>query len=313
MSQFQLINKLGSQREPFLFISNYKASSVEVIPLKNLKEENIRYSFNTAYTFKKHYFHLKLQPFSFSSYNQKFKQVVREIKKGNTYLLNLTQPTKIDTDLNLDQIFDIANAKYKLKYKDQFVCFSPEAFIEIYDNTIHTFPMKGTIDATLPNAKEKILNDPKEMAEHIMVVDLLRNDLSMIAENVKVKDFRYVTSIDAGDKKLLQISSHISGEVGEHWHNSLGDMLQKILPAGSITGTPKKSTVEIIEHIEKYDRGFFTGVFGIYDGDSFRSAVMIRFIEKQGNGYIYKSGGGITLDSKSEMEYNELLEKVYLP
>ena len=65
--------------------------------------------------------------------------------------------------------------------------------------------------------------------------------------------------------------------------------------------------------MENYDRGFFSGVFGVYDGEILDSGVMIRFIEKTEGGYIYKSGGGITLESDVKSEYNELLDKVYLP
>jgi para-aminobenzoate synthetase component 1 len=173
--------------------------------------------------------------------------------------------------------------------------------------------MKGTIDASIKNAKEKILADKKEMAEHIMVVDLLRNDLSIVSKNVKVEKFRYITQIEAGDKKLLHVSSHISGDIGENWQSSIGDILKELLPAGSISGTPKKSTLEIIEKIEDYERGYFSGVFGVFDGESLDSGVMIRFMQKTKDGYIYKSGGGITLDSDVDLEYNELLDKVYLP
>ena len=173
--------------------------------------------------------------------------------------------------------------------------------------------MKGTIDASLDNAYQKILQDAKEMAEHIMVVDLLRNDLSIKAKNVKVEKFRYITELETGDKKLLQVSSHISGEVGSSWHENLGDILESLLPAGSISGTPKKSTLGIIDEIEGYERGYFSGVFGVYDGVSFDSGVMIRFIENTKDGYVYKSGGGITLDSDANLEYNELIDKVYLP
>ena len=210
-------------------------------------------------------------------------------------------------------MFQMTNAHYKLRYKDKFLCFSPEKFIQIQNNTIHTFPMKGTIDASVENAQEKILADEKERAEHIMVVDLLRNDLSMVALHVKVEKFRYLQSIEAGEKKLLQVSSHISGTLDENWQDELGTILQTLLPAGSISGAPKKSTVAIIEDVEKYERGFFSGVFGVFDGESLDSGVMIRFIEKSADGYVYKSGGGITLDSDVEREYEELQDKIYLP
>jgi para-aminobenzoate synthetase component 1 len=138
--------------------------------------------------------------------------------------------------------------------------------------------MKGTIDASVHNAREKILADKKEMAEHIMVVDLLRNDLSIVANDVEVEKFRYITEIPAGDKKLLHVSSHISGDIGEDWQSKIGTILKELLPAGSISGTPKKSTLEIIERIEAYERGYFSGVFGVFDGESLDSGVMIRFI-----------------------------------
>jgi para-aminobenzoate synthetase component 1 len=131
--------------------------------------------------------------------------------------------------------------------------------------------------------------------------------------DVKVETFRYVDRIKAGNKELLQVSSKITAVLPENWRDELGTMLEKILPAGSITGTPKKSTMKIIENVENYERGFYTGVFGIFDGESLRSGVMIRFIEKKDNMLIYKSGGGITIDSDAESEYGELIDKVYLP
>ena len=94
---------------------------------------------------------------------------------------------------------------------------------------------------------------------------------------------------------------------------TIGTLLDKLTPAGSITGTPKKSTVNIIDNIENYDRGFYTGVFGLFDGESLHAAVMIRFIEKENAQLVYKSGGGITIDSDAKSEYEELIDKIYLP
>ncbi|WP_324172322.1 aminodeoxychorismate synthase component I [Sulfurimonas sp.] len=310
---FDKLNKLAKKRKPFLFISDFLAKEIEVIPLNELSLHDIEFCIDENYIYKKHSELFEKNAQKFKNYKEKFDDTIEEIKSGNTYLLNLTAPTKIKSDLTLKEIYRFANAHYKLRYKDDFVCFSPEKFIQIKDNKINTYPMKGTIDASLVDAKKKILKNKKEMAEHTMVVDLLRNDLSIVAKNVKVEKFRYVQKIDSGEKELLQVSSHISGDIGSDWHSKLGDILNSLLPAGSISGTPKKSTLEIIEKIENYDRGFFSGIFGIYDGESFDSGVMIRFIQKTKNGYIYKSGGGITLDSKASAEYNELLDKIYLP
>jgi para-aminobenzoate synthetase component 1 len=151
------------------------------------------------------------------------------------------------------------------------------------------------------------------MAEHVMIVDLMRNDLGRLGTNIQVKKFRYVEKIKAGNKELLQVSSEITATLPENWRNNLGDILNKLLPAGSITGTPKKSTVDIIARIEDYNREFYTGVFGIFDGENLYSAVMIRFIERENEKLYYKSGGGITLDSSAKSEYEELIDKIYLP
>ena len=275
--------------------------------------------------------YLKKYPISFERYKKAFDEVIEEIKKGNTYLLNLTFPTKIETNLNLFEIYNIAKAPFKLYFQDKFVCFSPERFVKIQNNKIYTYPMKGTIDANIPNAKEKILNNIKEMAEHTMVVDLLRNDLGIIGKNIRVNKFRFVDKIKAGEKELLQVSSEIEATLPKNWGKNWLEMILKLLPAGSISGTPKKKTVEIIKRVENYNRGYYTGIFGITDEKTFLdSSVIIRYIEnKQLNSklkiqnsklshhsiysFTYKSGGGITIDSDVNEEYKELINKVYIP
>ncbi len=310
----KLLNKFGSSNEPFFFIISYDLKNFLVKPLKEL-DKNIKYEIYEKVTVKsKENINLEKQAIPFEEYEHKFNKLQENIKEGNSYLLNLTTSTKINTNLSLSEIYAKANAKFKLKFKEDFVCFSPERFIKIKKNKIYTYPMKGTIDASIPNAKARILGDIKEMAEHTMVVDLLRNDLGIVAKKVKVDKFRYIDKINAGDKELLQVSSKISGHLEKNWNEKIGDIITSLLPAGSITGTPKKKTVEILNKIEKYDRGFYTGIFGVYDGKSLDSAVMIRFIEKNLNGeLVYKSGGGITCDSSSKNEYQELLDKIYIP
>jgi para-aminobenzoate synthetase component 1 len=311
------LNSLGREKKPFLFISDFDANELVVVPLdangKNLNTQDIEFQINKDYMYKKHKHILVKKPISFKEYKDMFNKVQERIKNGETYLLNLTTQTKVKTSLNLQEIYKTSNAHYKLRYKDKFVCFSPETFIQIKNNSISTFPMKGTIDAKIPQAKSVILANEKEMAEHIMVVDLLRNDLNIVSENVRVKKFRFVKEIDAGEKKLLHVSSHICGDLNDDWHSNIGNILKELLPAGSITGTPKKSTLEIIKKIENYDRGFFSGVFGVYDGVTLDSGVMIRFVEKKDKNFVYKSGGGITQESDARSEYEEMLDKIYIP
>jgi len=307
------LNYYGSLKEPFFFMVSYDLKQFEVIPLKNLPSD-IKYEINDKAKVSKENLTLEKKPISLAQYKKKFLSIQEQIRAGNSYLLNLTAKTPIETALSLDEIYEKACSKFKLQYKNQFVCFSPERFVQIKNNTIATFPMKGTIDAKIKNAKTLILNDEKEKAEHVMVVDLLRNDLSIVAKKVRVKKFRYTELVQAGNKTLLQISSKITGTLPNNWHENIGDILLKLLPAGSITGTPKKKTIEILEQVENYKRGYYTGIFGIYDGKNLDSSVMIRFIEKtKKNRFFYKSGGGITCDSNCWSEYQELMDKIYIP
>jgi len=309
---FSKINSLGAKKEPFLFIISFDKNKIYAKSLKNLSGE-IAYSFDCNYQDLGKKSNLKKFPISYKKYLNSFNKVIEQIKSGNTYLLNLTFKSKIETNLSLSEIFAQANAPYKLLINDSFVCFSPECFIEIKNNTIYTYPMKGTIDANIKDAKRKILNNPKETAEHTMIVDLLRNDLNMVATNTKVTDFRYVQKIKAGSKELLQVSSKIEAKLNKNWHENIGDILDKLTPAGSISGTPKKKTIEIINCVEPTPRDFYTGIFGVYDGRNLKSAVIIRAISKEHNNLFYYSGGGITIDSNPKLEYQELIDKIYLP
>ncbi len=313
---FEYINTLSKQRTPFLFITSFNGEKIFAQPLDEL-DDGIFYKLEDwrNYPVKKRTkdFTFSKSPVDFNTYKKAFDTVLEEIRSGNTYLLNLTFRTPIQSNLTLKEIFTYARSKFKLYVKDEFICFSPERFVEIENHTISTYPMKGTIDAYLPKAKERILADKKEMAEHVMIVDLMRNDLGIIVSAVKVEKFRYVEKIKAGEKELLQVSSKITATLPPDWKNRLGTLLSHILPAGSISGTPKKSTLNIINRVENFDRAFYTGVFGVFDGKSLRSGVMIRFIEKENDQLFYKSGGGITIDSDAQSEYDELIDKIYLP
>lgn len=312
-----LLNRYGRARRPVFFMIDFTLENYHVIPLDAMPDEILfscdTYAMHRSRPLARPLPSYRYRAIDFGSYHKAFEKVIENIKAGNTYLLNLTFPSKLWLDLSLEEIFYAADAKFKLCVKDRFVCFSPERFVKISNNRIYTYPMKGTIDATLPDAKATILSDQKERAEHIMVVDLLRNDLAMVAKQVRVDRFRYVDEICAGTRRLLQVSSEISGQLEENWQDRLGDILVTLLPAGSITGTPKKKTMELIQSIEGYERGYFTGIFGYFDGERLDSGVMIRFIEKSNEGYLYKSGGGITIDSDVHSEYNELMEKIYVP
>ena len=309
------MNASGSKGEPFLFIINYTADAGFIIKKEALDARFVQFLFHDKSIGAKitRDFKWHTKPVTKDVYAQKFSFVKHQLHIGNSFLTNLTQPTRVTTNLSLEEIYETAHAPYKLWLKDRFLVLSPETFIQIRQREINTFPMKGTIDASIQDAENFILNDEKEMAEHATIVDLLRNDLSMVAEDVRVTRYRYVERIHTMQQDLLQVSSEITGRLPEDYRNHLGDILFKLLPAGSICGAPKTKTLEIIRQAEGYERGFYTGVCGYFDGENLDSAVMIRFMEQTDEGLVYKSGGGITFQSELDKEYEELIQKVYVP
>ena len=305
----------------------------------------------------------QIEPPLYEDYERSFNIVKSNIMAGNSYLTNLTCRVPVSCNLSLEEIFHRAKGKYKLllrRKKTQaedkahlkeenieenltpFVCFSPETFVRIKGGRIYSYPMKGTLDASLPNAEKQLMEDRKEAAEHATIVDLIRNDLSRVAEDVRVDKYRYIDVLHTNKGNILQTSSEISGRLPEDYPHHLGEILDAQLPAGSITGAPKDKTMQIIHEAEGYDRGFYTGIMGIYDQGELNSAVMIRFIEEEtspvdfetdgeknfkakegkasegkepkANRKLYfKAGGGITSKSDCRKEYEEVIQKIYLP
>lgn len=312
------LNEWGSQRIPFLFLVDFEMKKPLAFRLSEVDPEKLMYNFNgvtnaPAQEVSRHAFEFQKFPLSLAAFGNKFSEVMRHLEYGDSYLTNLTVRTALDINLPLSTLFHISRARYKLRMDDSFLVFSPEIFVQIRNGSIFSYPMKGTIDAAVPQAREKILHDMKELAEHVTIVDLIRNDLSRVARNVRVTRFRYIDEIRTNGKVLLQVSSEITGEMEKNYLDQLGSLVVNLLPAGSVSGAPKARTVEIIRHAEGEDRGYYTGVAGIFDGQNFDSGVMIRFIEQQDGRMYYRSGGGITTQSELEKEYQEVIDKIYVP
>jgi len=322
LSKKQLIgqmNLLASSHTPFFFLIDYKAEHGYVILLDEVDTNYIQFQIECAppkpvidkkETNTRQW---KLQPLSMNEYQPKFDYVQNQIHAGNSFLVNLTQPTKVQTNLTLSELYSQCHARYKVWIKDSMLVLSPETFVRMEGRTIFSYPMKGTIDATIPNAEEIILNDPKEMAEHATIVDLIRNDLSLVADHVEVKRYRYVEKIKTNKQDLLQVSSEITGMLPVDYLQRLGTILFELLPAGSISGAPKAKTLEIIQEAEGYERGYYAGICGCFDGENLNSGVIIRFLEQADGQFVFKSGGGITAQSELIKEYEELIQKVYVP
>jgi para-aminobenzoate synthetase component 1 len=321
MDFVEQLNQWGQEKKPFVFLIDFeqkkplawpvdacpdwfqfkftKASSDQPFSaIDNKNVNSVEYSLITKH------------PISLSVYKHKFNQVMDALHKGDSFLMNLTIPTPVQNTVNFQTYFDHAKSKYVVWLKNDFIAFSPETFIQIESGMISTFPMKGTIDASLPNAKELLLNDSKELAEHATIVDLLRNDLSRVASKVRVTNFRYYEEIPTQNGKIGQVSSAIQGELPPDYASRIGSILYDLLPAGSVSGAPKKKTAQLIASIEGTDRGYYTGIAGYFDGVNLDSCVLIRYL---GADQVYHSGGGITFQSDMASEYQEMINKVYVP
>ena len=312
------MNAWGGRGNPFLFMVDFEMQRPMIFPLTDIDRGKLLYHVNGKTNADPgpsgiQSADLTRFPIPFEEYKKKFQKVKAHLSFGDSYLTNLTVKTRVTTPRSLREIFHISHARYKLWYEDQFLVFSPETFVRISGGRIFSHPMKGTIDASIPHAREKILEDQKEKAEHITIVDLIRNDLSTVATNVVVTRFRYIEKIRTMHKDLLQVSSEIQGDLPHNGRDNLGDIFLQLLPAGSVSGAPKRKTMEIIREAENEPRGYYTGVMGLFDGDVLDSGVMIRFMERNAETLYYRSGGGITTQSTVETEYQETIDKVYVP
>ncbi|MDP3436139.1 MAG: aminodeoxychorismate synthase component I [Bacteroidales bacterium] len=317
------INRTASQRGSFLFAVDFELESgifiedpinsseilFRVGDICNLSAKSTRPLFKAG---KKN---LKIvNPVPIKEYREKFNSVLDGLMRGDTYLINLTCKTEVETSLTFEEIFYESESPFAICLPGQFVCFSPERFVKIENGVISSRPMKGTIMASIPEAREKILSDYKESSEHNTITDLIRNDLGKVSERVWVESFRYIDRVKTDRGEILQVSSDIRGDLPGSYLENLGDLIFRLLPAGSVSGAPKKSTLKLIAESEGERRGFYTGIFGFFDGSVFDSAVMIRFIERDNNGKLwYRSGGGITVNSNCEDEHSEMIAKIYFP
>ena len=187
---------------------------------------------------------------------------------------------------------------------------SPEAQITIKNRVASIFPIAGTFKRTGDDVKDaelaqSLIEDPKESAEHVMLVDLARNDLSRHCEQVEVKAFKEVQYYS----HLIHLVSHVSGKLLPNVASF--KVVADTFPAGTLSGAPKYRAMEIIDENEKTKRGFYSGAIGYlgFNGD-FNHAIMIRSFLSKNNTLHYQAGAGIVAGSVPEMELREVDNKI---
>jgi anthranilate/para-aminobenzoate synthase component I len=253
-----------------------------------------------------------------AEYDKHFQKIQNHIQAGDFYQINYTHPLKSKTDATPEDLFQTLRQQNQVRYsvfmeaKDWAIhSLSPEQFIKIENGIVRTKPIKGTLPRGESINEDEhnlntLLNSEKEQAELYMIIDLLRNDLGKICESGSVK------VLEAKSIQKLEKIFHTYGVVqGELKKGLLPiEALLSMSPGGSISGCPKKRACEIIHDIEPYPRGIYTGTIGyILPNGTLNFNIAIRTIIQQGNDLTLGVGGGITIDSKIEDEYNETLAK----
>jgi para-aminobenzoate synthetase / 4-amino-4-deoxychorismate lyase len=251
-------------------------------------------------------------------YYARIREIKQYIAAGETYQVNFTDRVCVETTLSADRAFGALLRQQPVAYSallniadNQILSLSPELFFRIEGDRIVTRPMKGTMPRGLDIAEDaeavlRLQHDEKNRSEHVMIVDLLRNDLGRICTmgSVRVEDIFSVEKYET----LLQMTSTVSGTLRRRL--SYYEIFKAMFPSGSITGAPKIRTMQIIHEMEQTPRGIYTGAIGYIspNGSSTFNVAIRTLVLKDGEARM-GVGGGIVADSEPSEEYRECLLK----
>jgi para-aminobenzoate synthetase/4-amino-4-deoxychorismate lyase len=253
-------------------------------------------------------------------YGRAIHSIRRYIERGDTYQVNFTFPMRghivgdsFSCFRTIAQSQGAAYSAYVNIGTHKILSFSPELFVECRGNVLITRPMKGTLERGRwqeddCERSEQLRRSPKNRAENVMIVDLLRSDLGKVAEigSVKVSDLFAVERLS----RVLQMTSTITAV--RRQDVSLVDVIQALFPCGSVTGAPKPRTTAIIKQLESQPRGIYTGAIGLLSpgGDAvFSVAIRTLVLDAKSGAATFNVGGGITWDSTADGEYEECCQK----
>lgn len=302
------------ERKTFV-VNNADISTREINDLVILLEEAIRECKSTAHP-------LQISSFtpaiSQEQYQTGFKHIKSYISSGDTYQVNYTHPFQAKFTGN--PLAGYCNLKKQsqspyLAYLESdnnlaIASMSPELFLAIEHDNVSTKPIKGTAPRATDKQQDeknalKLKNSKKDNAENLMIVDLLRNDLSINCNNIKVPEFLKIESFELVHHLVSKITGIMKPEADPI------DVFLDAFPGGSITGAPKKRAMEIIEELEIEPRGFYCGsAFLFSNNGKHQSNILIRTFTFQDEIVTCNAGGGIVADSTWESEYQESLDKI---
>jgi para-aminobenzoate synthetase/4-amino-4-deoxychorismate lyase len=248
---------------------------------------------------------------SYQQYLDAYNIVQNHLRRGDTYQVNLSLRESFNGPEDSFHLYHSLKESQRVPYatyislKDfDLLSFSPELFLKKEGNSLFSLPMKGTSEVSSSSSNIDLINDPKSISENTMIVDLIRNDLSLIAKRGSVKAHRLCVLEEY--ETLNQMISEVRCELEDNV--SIYEIFKALFPCGSITGAPKKSTMEIIDKVESSERGIYTGAIGyIEPNGNFQFNVAIRTLvgDKKGK-YTYGLGSGVLADSEPRSEHKEI-------
>ncbi len=255
-----------------------------------------------------------------TEYDNAVSRIRELIAAGDTYQVNYTFPVTsnfagdhYDWYCSLCRAQGSGYSAYIDLDRYKVLCLSPELFFKRSGNHVVTKPMKGTVGRGRWSKEDRdhaqwLKNSPKDRAENVMIVDLLRNDLG----KVSIPGSVHVSSLFDVERfeTVWQMTSTVESTLNDG--TTLPELLQALFPCGSITGAPKIRTMQIIRELERYPRGMYTGTIGLLrpGGDCvFNVAIRTVVIDTESNQATFGVGGGIVIDSTAEREYEECLVK----
>ncbi|RDY32610.1 anthranilate synthase component I [Lachnotalea glycerini] len=256
---------------------------------------------------------------SLKQYSNKVEKIKHYIREGHIFQTVLSQRWTIETrqtGFELYKELRLLNPSpylYYFKFEDfEMIGSSPEMLVKQVDNKVYTCPIagsrrRGKDEKEDEQLKQELLKDEKERAEHVMLVDLARNDMGRIAEfgSVKVTQFMEVQNYS----HVMHIVSLVEGRKKGEYHPV--DLISSFLPAGTLSGAPKIRAMEIIDELEEVKRGLYGGATGYFDfNGNMDFCITIRTMIKKNNKVYLQAGAGIVADSVPESEYEECCNKV---
>ncbi len=292
----------------------YNKDNIRIINSNNIDYNNV----DNYITKKTEYENIKLN-LSKKNYIEAINEIKNHIAEGNCYQINYTAKLKFDINelqlipLFLTGIFNQSSAytAFINTEKHYILSFSPELFFETDYNILKSKPMKGTVKRGKNDAEDKIiiqtlLTDEKNLAENVMIVDLLRNDIGKIpgTGSVTVPQLYEVEKYET----LYQLTSTVTGKLNGV---RLSGIIKNLFPCGSITGAPKIKTMEIINKLEREPRGIYTGSIGLLTSEKavFNIAIRTLSVNKKNMKAGLGLGSGIVWDSVPGNEFDEVLLK----